>query len=269
MDVTGHGAGRAEHRRRTTLKPRIAEVVAEEIRRRIVDGDLADGALLPKQEELITEFGVSRPSIREAIRILESEGLLTVRRGNRGGAVVHRPRADNAAYVLELVLRSNSVAVDDVSAALRYLEPMCAAMCASRPDRETEVLPRLREIHDESIRCIGDVRKFTSVLRSFHEEIVACSGNQTMILIIGALERITSARAELWAEEQVEGPGFPDLAYRQRAVDDHEFFLRLIERGEADTVERQARAHMQWTPVYDVESAAEVVPLLLHPEERT
>lgn len=267
MNVTDGGDERAAHRERTTQKPRIAEVIAGKIRQRIVDGDLADGALLPKQEELIAEFGVSRPSIREALRILESEGLLTVRRGNRGGAVVHHPRADNAAYVLELVLRSNEVAIEDVGAALRYLEPMCAAMCASRPDRETEVLPRLEAIHQESIRCIDDVHRFTTVLRSFHEEIVACCGNQTMILIIGALERIMSARAKLWAEEQVEGPGFPDRAYRQRAIDDHEFFLQLIDRGEAETVERQVRAHMQWTPVYEVEAVGDVVPLLLDPEE--
>ena len=67
-------------------------MVAGTLRRRILDGELEDGSWLPKQEDLIDEFGVSKPSMREAMRILETEGLLTVQRGNVGGAVVHTPR---------------------------------------------------------------------------------------------------------------------------------------------------------------------------------
>src|SRR3954469_25717857 len=116
--------------------PAVAEIIADRLRQRIVEGELQDGDLLPKQEELLAEFGVSKPSVREALRILETEGLVSVRRGKLGGAVVHGPHANNAAYVLELVLRSKGVAVDDVAAALRHLEPVCAALCAARPDRE-------------------------------------------------------------------------------------------------------------------------------------
>src|SRR3954447_642751 len=175
--------------------PSVAEIIAGELRHRIVQGELADGDLLPKQEELLAEFGVSKPSVREALRILETEGLVSVRRGKFGGAVVHRARVDKGPYVLELVLRSKGVAVDDVAAALRHFEPVCAALCAARSDREAAVLPRLRAVHEEAQRSVDDIREYTLLSRRFHEEIVACCGNETTILIIGSLEAIWSAHA--------------------------------------------------------------------------
>ena len=78
-------------RRSRIPQHRIAETVAAELRSRILVGDGPHDYRLPTQEQLVKEFGVSYPSIREAIRILETEGLVTVRRGNVGGAEVHRP----------------------------------------------------------------------------------------------------------------------------------------------------------------------------------
>src|SRR6478736_7209435 len=57
---------------------RLAEAVADALRNRILNAEYADGAMLPKQEELVDEFGVSLPSVREALRSLETEGLITV-----------------------------------------------------------------------------------------------------------------------------------------------------------------------------------------------
>ena len=68
---------------------RLAEQVADELRRRILSGELADGSVLPTEDELLVEFPISKPSLREAIRILDAEGLLSVRRGKLGGSVVH------------------------------------------------------------------------------------------------------------------------------------------------------------------------------------
>ncbi|HRE03853.1 MAG TPA: GntR family transcriptional regulator, partial [Ilumatobacteraceae bacterium] len=62
-------------------QPRLAEMVADVLRQRILSGELGDGSIIGKQEELIEEFNVSKPSIREALRILETEGLISVQRG--------------------------------------------------------------------------------------------------------------------------------------------------------------------------------------------
>jgi GntR family transcriptional regulator, transcriptional repressor for pyruvate dehydrogenase complex len=263
-----HGAGSGRSRSREGVRgpnrpPHVAEMVADRLRQRILDGELADGDLLPKQEELLTEFGVSRPSVREALRILEAEGLVSVRRGKFGGSVVHRPHAANAAYTLGLVLRAGKVPVGDVSAALHMIEPVCASLCATRPDRHETVLPRLREVHEAARDCIDDARAFTIVSRRFHEELVACCGNQTLILVIGALESVWSAHATAWAEQHVVHNEFPDRAYRQRGLDDHELLLRLIERGEAEAVAREAQRHLLWAPVYSVDEENRIFPGLL------
>ena len=115
---------------------RLAEQVADQLRRRILLGELADGSILPKEDELLREFPVSKPSLREAMRILEAEGLLRVRRGKLGGAVVRRPNAANVAYTIGLVLGSQEVSLSDVGGALMQMEPACAALCAERADRE-------------------------------------------------------------------------------------------------------------------------------------
>ncbi len=94
---------------------RAADVVADRIREQIVSGELADGERLPPLDLLLEEFGISGPSMREALRMLESEGLITVQRGSVGGAIVHRPSYKAAAYTMALVLRSRDTEVADVA----------------------------------------------------------------------------------------------------------------------------------------------------------
>src|ERR1700730_10998688 len=68
--------------------PKTAELVAGTLRRMVVDGQLKDGDFLPNEAELMAHFAVSRPTLREAVRVLESERLVEVRRGSRTGAPV-------------------------------------------------------------------------------------------------------------------------------------------------------------------------------------
>src|SRR5690349_4407942 len=77
--------------------PKSAELVAQSLRLRIVRGELREGDGLPPENVLMQQFGVSRPTLREAFRILESEQLITVHRGARGGGRVHAPNGDVAA----------------------------------------------------------------------------------------------------------------------------------------------------------------------------
>ncbi|MDZ7791679.1 MAG: GntR family transcriptional regulator [Xanthomonadales bacterium] len=218
-------------------------MVADVLRTRILGGELADGDLLPKQEELLEEFEVSKPSIREALRILETERLITVQRGNVGGAVVHRPKPENAAYTLGLVLQSRTVALGDVGAALGHLEPICASLCAEREDRDTTVVPRLDALNDEAEAALDEEVAFTHHARRFHEELVASCGNETMILVIGALESLWSAHEQEWAERVSDEGTFPDAKYRKTSLKAHQRLARLIRSGDADAAARAARAH--------------------------
>ncbi|WP_343232204.1 GntR family transcriptional regulator [Mycolicibacterium sp. CBMA 361] len=86
------GIGCAAMRKSTVVKiPKASELVAANLRRRIITGDLKPGELLPNEATLMVEFGVSRPTLREAFRILESEAIITVLRGAHGGGRVLEP----------------------------------------------------------------------------------------------------------------------------------------------------------------------------------
>ncbi|HWS44644.1 MAG TPA: GntR family transcriptional regulator, partial [Acidimicrobiia bacterium] len=77
--------------KRTTKPREKPQLIADELRALIVSGDLSEGEMLGHEPDLVERFGVSRPSLREALRILEAEGLVTVVRGVHGGVVVHEP----------------------------------------------------------------------------------------------------------------------------------------------------------------------------------
>jgi len=218
-------------------------MVADGLRERILSGELGDGDLLPKQDDLLAEFRVSPPSIREALRILETEGLITVQRGNVGGAIVHRPQASKAAYMLGLVLQSRSVSLEDVMNALRHLEPACAAACAMRPDRETTLLPRLRDNIDRSQANIENADIYIGLARQFHVELVAGCGNETMSLVVGALEALWSAHVDRLALRPALHGSFADRAVRLATLKDHERLYRCIAKGDAAGAERVSREH--------------------------
>ena len=225
-------------------QPRLAEMVADELRNRILSGELADGAMLPKQDDLLAEFRVSPPSIREAMRILETEGLITVQRGNVGGAIVHRPQPAKAAYMLGMVLQSRAVNLLDLQDALRNLEPVCAAACANRPDREATLLPRLKANIDQSRTHIDDADAYIGLARRFHVELAEGCGNETMSLIVGALESLWSAHVDRLARRPAQHGAFADKEVRLATLKDHERLYKLIAKGDAAGAERLAREHV-------------------------
>lgn len=87
----GQTRGMSSHVKDEIRVPKTAELVAAEIRGGILNGSLRPGDRLPAENSLMSRFGVSRPSLREALRLLEAEELIDIRRGAQGGAVVRRP----------------------------------------------------------------------------------------------------------------------------------------------------------------------------------
>jgi GntR family transcriptional regulator, transcriptional repressor for pyruvate dehydrogenase complex len=238
---------------RQLRQPRLAEIVAASLRDDILSGRLKEGDLLPRQEHLFQEFRVSLPAVREAMRILETEGLISVRRGNVGGAVVHLPTPERTAQMISMVLQSRDTTPDDVSGALLYLEPICARLCAARPDRLSEVVPALRQVVGAQQAEFDDVAKWNHNARRFHEMLVAKCGNETMIVVIGSLEAIWSAHeSSVWDEAQrgsEEVPPDSPMAAKTRraALRDHEKLLAAIEVGNEERAASLSAAHLTAT----------------------
>lgn len=231
--------------------PRLADLVAGVLRERILSGQLKDGETLARQEDLLEEFNVSPPSMREALRILESEGLITVLRGNVGGAVVHAAPVRTAAYTMAMVLQARSVELADVGLALQSLEPLCASMCATRPDRNEELVPNLRQIHADTVAAAHDVQLVSYQARRFHEAVVEGCGSETMIVLVGALELIWTAHAADLAQMASQPGAFPEREdlfspeALQHYARDHEAILESIADGDPAGAARVATEHLR------------------------
>jgi GntR family transcriptional repressor for pyruvate dehydrogenase complex len=229
-------------------QPRVAEIVAARLREDILSGRLKEGDVLPSQESLFAKFGVSPPALREAIHLLETDGLVSVRRGNVGGAVVHQPSAERTAHMISMVLQARSATPADVSGALLHLEPICAGMCASREDRHTEVVPYLEREIARQAEEFDDPATFVPNARRFHEALVSRCGNEPMILLIGSLELIWSAHeAAVWSDDT--GARSADgeraaVATRRAALRDHQRLLDAIRDGNSSRAVRIAGDHL-------------------------
>jgi len=240
MSAIGVGS---DTRRRLTSR-RTAEIVADELRRQIVEGELADGDLLPSQNHLVEQFNVSLIPLREALRILEAEALISVRRGNRGGAVVHAPAKASAAYMLGLVLQRDSVPVSDLQLALEHLEPSCAALAARRTDRRETLIPELTSINEAMADQLDDALKFTEMGREFHHAITRGCGNQTMVAVMGSLEALLLSSEQQWVSQaEIEG-AIPEMPYRRSTLSTHIKLTDAIAGGDAERVRRLASRHL-------------------------
>jgi GntR family transcriptional repressor for pyruvate dehydrogenase complex len=212
-------------------QPRVAELVASDLRKQILDGDIRQDSTLPRQEELQARFGVSLPSIREALRILEGEGLITVRRGNLGGAVVHLPTMRSFVYMQSLLLQSRRTTLSDVALALQRFEPTCAAMCAERPDHSTSLVPG------------ADLKEFNRVARRFHSAIVEQCGNDTIRLTVGGWVTLWSAHEESWSN-LAGAMSKVSFEMRRQVCESHERIAQAIFDGDPDEARRLVAGHL-------------------------
>lgn len=236
--------GMKNYVKRRLTSPRIAQTIADELRRQIVDGELADGDLLPPQSVLVERFNVSLVSLREALRILETEGLVSVRRGNQGGAVVHAPDETTAAAMLGLLLQSKNVPLSDLAQALTEFEPACAGLAAQRVDRADTVVPELHRINSQMAERLDDGSAFTECGRRFHDMVVRGCGNRTMIAMVGCLEALWTTRELQWAEESTATGDYPSMSQRKAVLKAHEALTDAIAIGDPQRARRVAARHV-------------------------
>ena len=238
--MTGNGS------RNQLRQPRLAELVAGALRDEILSGQLGDGDTLPRQEDLLASFGVSPPAVREALRILETEGLIRVRRGNVGGAVVRTPSAEGVAYMVGLVLQSRHTSLADVGNALRDMEPLCTSLCARRKDRQRTVVPILRALVDEQRLALPDTIAFNQASRRFREALVARCGSDTLTVVVGALESVWTSHEHRVYEL---GPE-PAIAACRTALRAHEKLVDAIAAGDEAKAAAVTRRHLEATQTF-------------------
>lgn len=220
--------------------PKTAELVAGSLRRRIVRGELSEGDALPSEPELMEQFGVSRPTLREAFRVLEAESLITVRRGSRGGARVHLPDLTVAGRYSGLLLQVRGATLDDVFVARLVLEPAAVRMVAENQDREA--IARLHAAVDNEERDIPDPPRFAMSSARFHEAIVRETGNKTLFILMGTImEIIESSTSHAIALSMAKSE--QEVA-NAKAVRAHRKLMRLVDDADSASAERFWTTHM-------------------------
>jgi GntR family transcriptional repressor for pyruvate dehydrogenase complex len=220
--------------------PKTAELVAGHIRSQIVRGQLVADDALPTESVLMEQFAVSRPTLREAFRILESEGLITIRRGAQGGARVQVPSSEVAAHYTGLVLQHRGATLMDVLDARAVIEPHAAGMVAARSDRKRSARTLRKFMKDHDYTSTDE--RYASTFFDFNRLLVSLTGNETLILITTMLEQISEAATRVLYPIDT---GTPHIAELQKQVlRSRQKLTDLIEAGEDAAAEDLWRTHL-------------------------
>jgi GntR family transcriptional repressor for pyruvate dehydrogenase complex len=234
--------------------------IADELRAMIVSGKLSEGDSIGREPELVERFGVSRPSLREALRILEAEGLITVVRGVYGGVVVHEPNQRMTARTASLVLRARNVSLADVFEARALIEPLAAKAIASRRGRRAAVA-ELSRLIDEEEESIEDPETFGFANAAFHARLVSLAGNQTLTIVTEMLDEIVVHAVTVVSQSD---DVVRSLSTRRRGLRSQRRLLELIAEGDAVGAEEHWRAHMAVVGRVMLGQKASTVVDLLH-----
>jgi DNA-binding FadR family transcriptional regulator len=219
--------------------PKAGEMVAAHLRRQIVLGELKEGDHLPSESELMAQFGVSRPTLREAFRILEAEGAISIRRGVRGGARVQVPSVGIAARYVGLLLQYRGALLSDVYDIRTILEPAAARMVATR--RTSADLARLEDVLARQSGSADDPDTNISADAEFHRLVVELSGSETLQVLAALVSDViregdnSYAESHDWQQEQ---------QHAKIALRAHTRLVELIRKRNGDDAEELWRKHL-------------------------
>ena len=229
-------------------------MVAGRIRQMIARGELIHGEWLPTEPELMEQFGVSRPTLREAFRLLEADSLVTIRRGPPGGARVTVPGPEAAAAQFGMLLTLTGTTLKDVYEARIVMEPAAARLLAengSTADRK-----QLAAALDQVRESIG------RMTTAFHQSVVELSANKTLTAVVGMLTEIINRHIERTFTETTRAPE-EIVADNRRALRSYEKLVTLINARDGDGAEKHWAKHMRAVRQYLIPDAdTRIVDLL-------
>lgn len=217
--------------------PKAGELIAGNLRRQIITGELKAGEPLPNEAALMERFGVSRPTLREAFRILESEGIITVLRGAHGGARVQAPDRSVAARYAGLLLQYRGVPLADVYRARTELEVAAVGLIAADPEGKVD---RLAAVVEEAEAVFDDPHAFAKANTEVHRTVMELGGNETLETLAGMLLDIMDAHAALYisTRNEPERPGASTALRASRKL------VGLLRTGEPGAAQAFWRRHL-------------------------
>lgn len=212
-----------------------SETLARDLAAYIVDSGLPAGSVLPREHEMIDELGVGRTTLREALRLLESRGILTIRSGPRGGPVVRQPEPSDLTDALTLILQFQRATMREVAEARTWLEPVVAR--AAAPMITSVEIERLRTVNKAMKDAIGvDEEQVSLANQQFHRIIAAAASNVVLRIFAETLLTVTER-------------GIEDLhqsdTFKRQATRHHDALIAALVARDADAAEEQMRKHLR------------------------
>jgi len=223
--------------------PKTSEIVADHFRGQIVRGDLKEGDSLPPEGQLMTSLGISRPTLREAFRILEAENLISVVRGSRTGARVHAPSVELVSRYAGYVLQSLGATISDLYQARLAIEPQVVRWLATKSDRHQ--IMRLRS-EIERLRVLLAANRhdhFLEAVNEFHATLVDVTGTKTLTFMNQLLINLLSRHQGDFKHRH---PLAHDVQRKrlQAGLKSYEKLVDLIESGLVEEAVRHWRLHL-------------------------
>ena len=228
----------------SAIKPKqmkAAEFIASQLRQQIVMGKLKPGDKLHPENVLQTEFEISRPTLREALRILESESLITISRGKYGGARVISIDLNAATRQVGVYLQIKGTTLHDIWLARTVIEPPAAGLLASinSPVAWTELqnnIDAAREAAQNNLLKYADLSAEFSLLITKH------CGNQTLHLLASLISDIIRKQHEHVTASTISKSSVHQL--RLESIRSREKVLSMMRKGKAVAAEQFWRLHL-------------------------
>lgn len=238
-----------EHVTRT----RAYEAVVSQVEERILRGELRPGDRLPSERELCTQMGVSRPTVREAMRALENAGMVALRPNDpAGGAIVRLPDGSDFGRSLLSLVRFSQMSLADLIGFRLLIETAACYLAADADD--PRLVDSIIEAHEAVERALdGSDADFVAADIEFHVAIARASGNRMLELCTNAVK---SAMGSLIGETMVRTQG----AAKRDFVRRHLLIVEAIKAGSALGASERARQDIVdcYLPLLNVEDASHV-----------
>lgn len=244
--------------------PGASEQIAREIRRYLEERHLEPGDRIGTEQELAAEFGVSRPTLREALRLLSASQLIRVGRGRTGGIFVARTPNEgmsrNLSESIALMLAAESVSMDELLDARLSLEVPLAGRAAANAD--AAVVARLEEALEAADGHEPGTPPFDDADTRFHQILAEAAGNDLLRGLTGwILEVLQPALVQHIAGEVDTGA----------ILDQHRAILRAVRRHQRAAAERAMQAHITYLTrvLHDVDAGSRRGHATRRPAART
>ena len=216
--------------------PKSCDVLADRLQQQILSGSYPAGPALPTERELVSGTGLSRGSVREALRILEAQGLVQTRAGRYGGSLVSRPTDALLASHINLFAKGRSVELRALVEARQALEPMVAYLAArNRTAADLAMLTLISTQLDEA--ALDDVPRFLKENANWHSALAAASHNDLLRAFTASISglMLEASRIENFASGDV----------RRLVTQAHRRILQATEVQDADAARRRAERDVQ------------------------